>query len=187
MDNRKVSRQHEPLRVPQGWKGQDKALVIQLERVVDDIYNLVMKRVVSVLGIKPDKDGNIVLTKEAIKGLGIPDNDDLDDYAKTTEVSAKLASKFPRVQLSATEKIKFTAGSRRSFIVLVCGGTNSYHRGAYLCFAGTDAETYQVETLLDASTVTVAASATGITFTNSSTLKYVDVIDPSDTVSYTIT
>lgn len=31
-------RQHETLRVPQGWTEQDKALVIQLTRVFDDIY-----------------------------------------------------------------------------------------------------------------------------------------------------
>ena len=30
---------HEPLRVPDGWKGQDRAFVIQLERQLDDIYN----------------------------------------------------------------------------------------------------------------------------------------------------
>jgi hypothetical protein len=33
-------RQHEALRVPQGWNGQDKALVIQLERVLTDLYRL---------------------------------------------------------------------------------------------------------------------------------------------------
>ena len=33
-------RQHEALRVPQGWKGQDKALVIQLERVFNDLYKV---------------------------------------------------------------------------------------------------------------------------------------------------
>ena len=33
-------RQHEALRVPQGWDGQDKALVIQLERVLTDLYRL---------------------------------------------------------------------------------------------------------------------------------------------------
>lgn len=32
--------QHEPLRVPIGWKGQDKALVIQIERVLTSIYKL---------------------------------------------------------------------------------------------------------------------------------------------------
>lgn len=31
-------RQHEPLRVPERWSGQDRALVIQLERILDDIY-----------------------------------------------------------------------------------------------------------------------------------------------------
>lgn len=30
--------QHQPLRKPEGWTGQDAALVIQLERQLDDIY-----------------------------------------------------------------------------------------------------------------------------------------------------
>jgi len=30
--------QHEPLRVPQGWEGQNRAFVIQLERILNDIY-----------------------------------------------------------------------------------------------------------------------------------------------------
>ena len=34
----KKQRQHEPLRVPIGWAGQDKALVIQLERLFDELY-----------------------------------------------------------------------------------------------------------------------------------------------------
>ena len=29
---------HEPLRVPDKWQGQDRAFVIQLERLMDDIY-----------------------------------------------------------------------------------------------------------------------------------------------------
>ena len=33
-------RQHEALRVPQGWDGQDKALIIQLERILTEIYQL---------------------------------------------------------------------------------------------------------------------------------------------------
>lgn len=31
-------KQHESLRVPMGWKDQDKALIGQLERIFDDIY-----------------------------------------------------------------------------------------------------------------------------------------------------
>ena len=33
-------RQHEPLRVPQGWTSQDRAFVIQLERVLTDLYRI---------------------------------------------------------------------------------------------------------------------------------------------------
>jgi hypothetical protein len=30
--------QHQPLRVPKGWKDQDAALVMQIERLIEDIY-----------------------------------------------------------------------------------------------------------------------------------------------------
>ncbi len=30
--------QHETLRVPRGWTDQDKALVIQIDHILDDIY-----------------------------------------------------------------------------------------------------------------------------------------------------
>lgn len=35
----KTNRQHEPLRVPEWWKGQDRTLVVQIDRILDDIYN----------------------------------------------------------------------------------------------------------------------------------------------------
>ena len=40
MSNQRAAsvRQHEVLRVPQGWKDQDRALVIQIERILDDLY-----------------------------------------------------------------------------------------------------------------------------------------------------
>ena len=31
-------KQHEPLRVPAGWTWQSRDFVIQLERIIDDIY-----------------------------------------------------------------------------------------------------------------------------------------------------
>lgn len=40
---RTVIRQHEPLRVPDGWKEQDRTFVIQLERLIDEIYVLLSK------------------------------------------------------------------------------------------------------------------------------------------------
>jgi len=33
-----TSRQHEPLRTPDGWTGQNKMLVAQMEEMLDDIY-----------------------------------------------------------------------------------------------------------------------------------------------------
>ena len=36
-------RQHEALRVPQGWDGQAKALIIQLERILDRLYQFTEK------------------------------------------------------------------------------------------------------------------------------------------------
>ena len=35
---RPAQHQHEALRVPKGWVGEDKSLVIQLENILDDIY-----------------------------------------------------------------------------------------------------------------------------------------------------
>lgn len=36
-------RQHQPLRVPQGWTEQDRALVIQLEKLFDEVYAITSK------------------------------------------------------------------------------------------------------------------------------------------------
>ena len=35
-----MKRQHEPLRVPDGWKDQDRSLILQLDRILDEIYAL---------------------------------------------------------------------------------------------------------------------------------------------------
>ena len=32
------TRGHEPLRIPQGWREQERAFVIQLERILTDVY-----------------------------------------------------------------------------------------------------------------------------------------------------
>ena len=187
MMNKKKQRQHEVLRVPQGWAGQSRDLVVQLERILDDIYNR-LETVKSVLNIKPDENGNIALTKDAIKALGIPDNEGVEEQLEdlAEQQDEKLATKFPHISLAIGDKLKLTAGSRKSFIVLACGGTNASHRGAYLCYAGADSETYQVETLLAASSITVSANSSGITFTNNTVFKYYDIIDPTGTVAYTI-
>ena len=35
-----MKRQHEPLRVPEGWRDQERSLVMQIDRIVDEIYAL---------------------------------------------------------------------------------------------------------------------------------------------------
>lgn len=36
-----MKRQHEPLRVPSHWKDQDRSFVLQLDRILDDIYAII--------------------------------------------------------------------------------------------------------------------------------------------------
>lgn len=38
MDKKRMIPQHEPLRTPERWGQQERSLVIQLERVIDDLY-----------------------------------------------------------------------------------------------------------------------------------------------------
>lgn len=38
MKNNKQVKQHEPIRVPERWTGQERMLIIQLERLMDEIY-----------------------------------------------------------------------------------------------------------------------------------------------------
>jgi len=38
MGNNKHIKQHQPLRKPQGWTGQDATLIMQLEGLFNDVY-----------------------------------------------------------------------------------------------------------------------------------------------------
>lgn len=38
-----MKRQHEPLRVPENWKNQDRTFVVQLERLLDELYGRIEK------------------------------------------------------------------------------------------------------------------------------------------------
>lgn len=38
MNNKIVNSQHTPLRVPSGWSGQDRALVIQIDKLLDELF-----------------------------------------------------------------------------------------------------------------------------------------------------
>ena len=54
-------RQHEAIRVPQGWTGQDRALIIQLERILTEIYRLMgIADSVMVTGVGFDADSHCI-------------------------------------------------------------------------------------------------------------------------------
>ena len=38
MDNRNMIPQHEPLRIPVKWDANERAFVLQIERILEDIY-----------------------------------------------------------------------------------------------------------------------------------------------------
>lgn len=38
---KKFVKQHEPIRVPRGWTEQERGLVIQLNRILDEVYALI--------------------------------------------------------------------------------------------------------------------------------------------------
>lgn len=83
-----MKRQHKTLRVPDNWRGQDRSFVMQLEQILDDIYNN-LNSVKSVLGIKPDDNGNVALTKESLIGLVPEIVDNLSDESSDKALSAR--------------------------------------------------------------------------------------------------
>jgi hypothetical protein len=61
MSERKINRtrQHEPLRIPEGWHGQDRAFVVQLNRMLDEIYSLIGRLEMQVREIREDMENAV--------------------------------------------------------------------------------------------------------------------------------
>ena len=53
------SRQHEPLRVPVNWTGQDRAFVVQLNNLLDEIYSLIGRLESQVGEIREDMENAV--------------------------------------------------------------------------------------------------------------------------------
>lgn len=110
----KMIRQHEPLRVPQGWNGQDRALVIQLERILTDLYRLngEVKDIVDSLNIEglSEDVGQIQEDVEQIQG-------DVEQIQQgITDLDAAKVSFVPVSLTANTQKAITMADSSR----LVC-------------------------------------------------------------------
>ena len=91
-------KQHEALRVPQGWKDQDKALITQLERIFTDIYKRFGRLTRDDLG-------------EALNSL-------LDQYGEDiSEIEAAMVTEV--AYNSVTGKLTETKGGETTDIVAV--------------------------------------------------------------------
>ena len=57
-ETRKYNRlkQHEQLRVPRNWKDEEKAFIIQLDRILDDIYTLLGKLDQRIKALEEDEE-----------------------------------------------------------------------------------------------------------------------------------
>lgn len=76
-------RQHEPLRTPAGWTEQERALIVQLERLLDDLYN----RRVKFIHLDDALQARITSGETSIEDLqeAVADNtNDIEDLQETT-------------------------------------------------------------------------------------------------------
>ena len=50
-------RQHEPLRIPDHWRGQDRVFVIQINRLLDEIYAQLGMLEKKIADLQPEEEG----------------------------------------------------------------------------------------------------------------------------------
>ena len=48
--------QHQPLRTPQGWNGQEASLVMQIEKLFNDVYRLISILQEKIKELEPDPE-----------------------------------------------------------------------------------------------------------------------------------
>ena len=87
-DKSRMLRQHEALRVPQGWIGQAKDFVIQLERIFTDIYQKLHKptwRGYQIVGYKYEYSNLAAGAALYITGNDFVQNDDVTKHVETPD------------------------------------------------------------------------------------------------------
>lgn len=52
----KFVRQHEPLRIPDKWRGSDRAFAIQLNRILDEVYAMVGNLEQKIKELEPEEE-----------------------------------------------------------------------------------------------------------------------------------
>ena len=99
-----MARQHERLRVPEGWQGQARALIQQLERIHDDLYNLLGK------GDVPEEVREFMdETSEDISDLQ-GDINDLDSLTQALAQSAAIVATGDTHQAITAGQFVFVQG-----------------------------------------------------------------------------
>ena len=121
MSNKPVTvMQHEPVRVPQGWNEQDKSMITQLNRLLDEVFK-------QFRGASGSHDG--MMTKEDKEKLdGIEEGatnvtvaDSLTDQSTTKALSAKQGYNLANGSARDSTKIAVDQGSGNAGKFLVVG------------------------------------------------------------------
>ena len=106
-----MARQHERLRVPERWQGQAKALIQQLERIHDDLYNLLGEASNDVSGLQ----GDVTDLETAVTGL----ETEVDGIWTTSSVTNPATFDSDYVE-SASATMYKCGNLRQLYVVFTC-------------------------------------------------------------------
>ena len=106
-DKYSTIQQHQPLRIPTGWNASEKALIVQLEEILDDIYRRFGRLTIKDLGkelktwIKETDDGidskiskteTYSTAEEIVSAAETYINDELVNYSTSTQTSEEISA-----------------------------------------------------------------------------------------------
>jgi len=107
--------QHEPLRVPSNWSGQEKKLIVQLEEIFDDIYRRFGR--LRIEDLRPDLQKRIVESEEGVstleqtvEGFRAEVNDAKGNATEAIQTANSFANRISTAEGAATEALQ-TANS----------------------------------------------------------------------------
>ena len=116
--------QHEPLRVPTGWNSESRAFVIQLERILDDIYSHFRK-----VGTK-DLDSEL---------LGMINDtyeyEDIGSFATEDAVKTEFSSIIQDMKNNSVKFVKIRGSATDGFLKEDYADLCQIHKGASSTYA----------------------------------------------------
>ena len=98
-DKYSTIQQHQPLRVPNSFDKQGRALIVQLDEIFDDIYRRFGRLKVSDFGsqlqdlcLVKDEDGKYVSVQSSIEGIETDIHDQLGNYYTKSETASQIST-----------------------------------------------------------------------------------------------